>query len=217
LNAESRTRPDPAGVNVHRVRPSPARATLLIVGGVVVVVVVVVAIVLVLSLHGGGKSSGQGSTAGHRVANTGSGAKAHKQTSSHQGESSVAASPASTAVVVLNGTNTNGLAHSLANDLQQGGYSQAEPMNGTPPGSHATTVVEYTSGHRADAQGVASAIGVTRVQPIEAAVSSLAGSATVVVVAGEDKAAAVGETSGAAGASSENNSEAAGASSATGQ
>jgi len=200
LNAESRTRPDPAGVNVHRVRPSPARATLLIVGGVVVVVVVVVAIVLVLSLHGGGKSSGQGSTAGHRVANTGSGAKAHKQTSSHQGESSVAASPASTAVVVLNGTNTNGLAHSLANDLQQGGYSQAEPMNGTPPGSHATTVVEYTSGHR-----------------IDAAVSSLAGSATVVVVAGEDKAAAVGETSGAAGASSENNSEAAGASSATGQ
>ena len=71
-------------------------------------------------------------------------------------------------------------------------------MNGTPPGSHPTTVVEYTSGHRAEAQGVASALSVTQVQPIETAVSSLAGSATVVVVAGEDKASAVGETSGAA-------------------
>ena len=186
----------------------------------------VVAVVLVLSLHGGGKSSGQGSpNAGGGVAKTGSttAAKAHKQSSSHQGESSVAGSPASTAVVVLNGTSTNGLAHSLANDLQQGGYSQADAMDGTPPGSHATTVVEYTSGHRADAQGVASALSVTRVQPIEAAVASLAGSATVVVVAGEDKAAAVGETSGtsgasgAAGANGENNSEAAGANSAAGQ
>jgi hypothetical protein len=184
---------------------------------------VVVAIALVLSLHGGGKSSGQSPTVGRSVAKTGAGTKAHRQTGAHHGESSVAASPASTAVVVLNGTNVNGLAHNLASDLQQGGYSQAEAMNGTPPGSHATTVVEYTSGHRADAQGVASAIGVTKVQPIEAAISSLAGSATVVVVAGEDKAAAVGETSGAgaggesnAGAASENNSES-GASSAAGQ
>jgi hypothetical protein len=191
---------------------------MLILGGVVVVVV---AIVLVLSLHGGGKSSGQGSSnAGGSVTNTGSTTtKTHKRTSSHQGESTVAANPASTAVVVLNGTSTNGLAHSLANDLQQGGYSQAAAMNGTPPGSHATTVVEYTGGHRADAQGVASALSVTRVQPIEAAVSSLAGSATVVVVAGEDKASTAGETSGtpgAAGASSEDNSEVAGANGAAG-
>jgi hypothetical protein len=120
------------------------------------------------------------------------------------------------AVVVLNGTSTNGLAHSLAKDLQQGGYSHAEAMSGTPPGSHATTVVEYTSGRRADAQSVASALSVTRVQPIEAAISSLAGSATVVVLAGEDKATAAGETPGAAGESSENNSEAAGAGSAAG-
>jgi hypothetical protein len=219
LNAESRARrPDSASKSIHRARRSPARATLLILGGVIVVVV---AVVLVLSLHGGGKSSGAGSSsAGGGTASTGSTtAKTHKQPSSHQGESSVAGNPASTAVVVLNGTNVNGLAHSLANDLQQGGYSQAAAMDGTPPGSHATTVVEYTSGHRADAQGVASALSVTRVQPIEAAISSLAGSATVVVLAGEDKAAAVGETSGAsgaAGASSENNSEAAGAGSAAG-
>ena len=93
-------------------------------------------------------------------------------------------------MAVLNGTNTTGLAHSLSKDLQQSGYSQAMALNGTPPGSHPITVVEYTSGHRADAQGVARALGVTQVQPLEAAVSSLAGAATVVVVAGEDKAAA---------------------------
>jgi hypothetical protein len=173
---------------------------MLIVSGVVVVVV---AIVLVLSLHGGGgKPSGQSPTAGENVAKTGTPAKTHRRASSHQGESSVAGSPASMAVVVLNGTSTNGLAHSLASDLQQGGYSHAEAMNGTPPGSHATTVVEYTSGHRADAEGVASALSVTQVQPLEAAVSSLAGSATVVVVVGEDKAGAAGETSEAAGANS---------------
>lgn len=186
------------GVNVHRVRRSPARATMLIVGGVVAVVV---AIVLVSSLHGGGKSNGQGSAGGQSVAKTGSSTNAHRQTSSHQGESSVAASPASTAVVVLNGTTTNGLAHTLASDLQQGGYSRAEAMDGTPPGSHATTVVQYTSGHQAQARAVASALGVAQVQPIEAVVSSLAGSATVVVVAGEDKAGAVGETPEGAGAS----------------
>jgi hypothetical protein len=217
LNAESRARrSDPAGVSVHRVGRSPARATMLILGGVLVVVV---AIVLVLSLHGGGKSSGQGSTnAGGARASTGSttATKAHKRTSTHQGESSVVGNPASMAVVVLNGTSTNGLAHGLAKDLQQGGYSKAEAMTGTPPGSHATTVVEYTSGHRADAQAVASSLSVTQVQPIEAAISSLASAATVVVLAGEDKAAAAGETSGAAGASSENNSEAAGAGSAAG-
>jgi hypothetical protein len=38
---------------------------------------------------------------------------------------------------------------------------------------------------------VASALSVTQVQPMEAAVSSLVGSATVVVIAGADKAAAV--------------------------
>jgi hypothetical protein len=96
-------------------------------------------------------------------------------------------------VAVLNGTNTTGLAHRLSTNLQQSGYTQATALNGTPPGSHATTVVEYTSGHRAEAQAVASSLGVTQVQPMETAVASLAGASTVVVVAGADKAAAVGE------------------------
>jgi LytR cell envelope-related transcriptional attenuator len=177
---------------------------MLIVGGVIVVVV---ALVLVLSSGGGGKSTGQGSSAGQSAASsaasTTSSAPSHKHASSHQSESSApAASPAATSVAVLNGTNTTGLAHSLSKVLQQSGYSQATALNGTPPGSHTITLVEYTAGHRADAQGVASALGVAQVQPMEAAVSSLASPAIVVVVAGADKAAGVsgGETSGAGGA-----------------
>ncbi len=104
-------------------------------------------------------------------------------------------SPAEAQVAVLNGTSTPNLAHRLSASLQQSGYSQATPLNGTPPGSHQTTVVEFSSGHRAEAAQVARALGVTQVQPIEAAVSPLAGSSTVVVIAGLDKAGAGGEAS----------------------
>jgi LytR cell envelope-related transcriptional attenuator len=167
---------------------------MLILGGVVVVVV---ALVLVLSSGGGGKSSSRGSASTQGGAKTSSSTTsathtAGKQTSSHHSESSVAvASPAALTVTVLNGTNTNGLAHSLADDLQQSGYLRATALNGSPPGSHTTTTVEYTSGHRAEAQAVGKALEVTRLQPMETGVSSLAGAATVVVIAGEDKAASV--------------------------
>lgn len=103
--------------------------------------------------------------------------------------------PAEAQVAVLNGTGTPNLAHRLSASLQQSGYSQATPLNGTPAGSHQTTIVEYTSGHHAEAEQVARALGVTQVQPIEAAVSPLAGSSTVVVIAGLDKAGAGGEAS----------------------
>ncbi len=201
LSAESRARRTDTKVPPSRAGRSTARPTILIVGGVIAVVVV--AVVLVLSSGGGGKSSVQGSTAGQ---SSGQGTATathhthHTQTSPNHGESSApAASHASTTVAVLNGTSINGLAHSLSKDLQQSGYVQANALNGTPPGSHPTTIVEYSSGHHAEAQGVASALSVTQVQPMETAVSSLAGTATVVVIAGEDKASAVGETSGAGG------------------
>jgi hypothetical protein len=172
---------------------------MLVVGGVIVIVV---ALVLVLTSGGGGKSNGQGSGAGQGTKTTTSTSNGthQKQLSSHHSASAGAgaASPASTTVAVLNGTSTNGLAHSLSKDLQQSGYSQAAALSGTPPGSHASTVVEYASGHHAEAQGVASALSVTQVQPMETAVASLAGAATVVVIAGEDKAAALGASSGEA-------------------
>jgi hypothetical protein len=89
---------------------------------------------------------------------------------------------------VLNGTETTGLAHRVSSELQQGGYSQATALNGRPPGTNQHSVVQYTSGHRGEAEAVAHSLGVSQVQPIESAVTALAGSANVVVIVGADKA-----------------------------
>ena len=166
---------------------SPRRTVLLIAAGVVVVAAGVA--VALTSL--GGSSGGKALSATSR-ATTRHGAAAHKGHSSKSRSSAPktpAASPAETDVAVLNATETNGLAHRTAAELQQGGYSQATALNGRPPGSGQVSVVEYASGHQAEAEGVARSAGVTHVQPIEAAVSALSGSATVVVIVGDDKAA----------------------------
>jgi hypothetical protein len=94
-------------------------------------------------------------------------------------------------VVVLNGTGTTGLAHRISGQLRQSGYTRATALNGRPPGANQVTAVEYASGHRSEAQGVARALGVTQAQPMEATVASLSGSATIVVIVGLDKASAV--------------------------
>ncbi len=105
---------------------------------------------------------------------------------------------------MLNGTATAGLAHRISASLQQSGYSQATPLDGVPPGTRQTTVVEYSSGHRSEASGVAHALGVSQVEPMEASVSALVNGSTVVVVAGLDKAT----PAGAAEASSSSSNEA---------
>jgi hypothetical protein len=173
----------------------------LIVGAVVVAVV---AVVLVISSLGGSSGKGASSTSASTTAAHARVHHSHTSTSvpTHSSEASApVVSPAEAQVAVLNGTSTPNLAHRLSSSLQQSGYSQATPLNGTPPGGHQTTVVQYSPGHRVEATRVAQALGVTQVQPIEAAVSPLAGSSTVVVIAGLDKAGAGGEaSSGGSGA-----------------
>jgi len=99
--------------------------------------------------------------------------------------------PAETIVTVLNGTEKPRLAHRISGQLQQSGYSQANALSGHPGGANATTVVEYASGHQADAEGVARSLSVKQVQPLESAVAPLAGPAKVVVIVGADTAAKV--------------------------
>ena len=89
---------------------------------------------------------------------------------------------------VLNGTEEEGLAARTATQLQQGGYAKAAALHGKPPGTGQLSVVEYTAGHRAEAEAVAHSVSVTHVLPIEAAVTADAGSANVVVIVGADKA-----------------------------
>lgn len=154
------------------------------------VLAVAVLVVVVLSVTGssGTSSATQSSTT---AVNTG-----HTPTKSHTRHTSTeasapAASPAETSVAVLNGTQTTGLAHTISGNLRQSGYTQAIALNGQPPGENRITVVEYTHGHRADAEGVARTLSVTHVQPMESTAASLSGSATVVVIVGLDKAATV--------------------------
>ena len=149
------------------------------------VAVLVAAVVLILSNSGGGSST---ASSAHRTAGGASGA-AHART--HATHGSTAAGAGAVNVAVLNGTGTAGLAHRVAGELRQSGYSQATPMGGSPPGSNQVTVVEYASGHQGDAEGVARSLGVGQAQPMEASVASLSGSATVVVIVGPDKAATV--------------------------
>jgi hypothetical protein len=199
----------PAGTGPKYFKParSPARATLLIVGSVIVAVVLLLVVVSALKGSGSGGAPSGPTTVNTQSPNNG---KSHN----------ILVSPAATAVTVLNGTDTNGLAHHLATDLQQSGYGRAEASSAVPPGTYSTTVVEYTDGHRSEASGVAKALDVTRVQPISATTASLASSAMVVVVAGADQAAllegAGAQGNGEAAAGSAGNGEASGGESAAG-
>jgi hypothetical protein len=171
---------------VYAAKRSRGRTIALIAVGVLVVAVA--AVVAVTSLGGSSSpkhaSSGATTTAS-RTATT------HAKHSTHKAAKSApkapAVSPAETSVAVLNATEAEGLAHRTASALQQGGYSQAEALSGKPPGSGQVSVVEYTSGHQAEAEGVARSASITHVLPIEAAVTALAGSANVVVIVGADK------------------------------
>src|SRR4029077_18736225 len=163
-----RAEPAPAPIRRYRAeRRSPARASLLIVGGVIVGVAVLVAVLL--SLGGGSKHGSSSSSANATSSSSAAGGSVSRTKSTSGGSprtsSAATVSPAATNVVVLNGTGTTGLAHKISGELVQRGYSKATALNGRPPGSNQVTVVEYDNGHRADAQSVAHALGVTQAQP----------------------------------------------------
>jgi LytR cell envelope-related transcriptional attenuator len=156
----------------------------------VVGLAVVIALAVVLLTKGGGSSPPKtvGSTSVTSPSTVTTAGKPHHKKAAKPGVK--AAPPAETTVSVLNGTETTGLAHRISSSLQQSGYSQATALTGRPPGANEATVVEYASGHQADAEGVARTLSVSHLQPEEQAVAVLAGSASVVVIVGADKAKA---------------------------
>lgn len=150
----------------------------------------IVALAIVLATRSSNNPSGSAASQGTAEARTSSTASKHKRPAKKPTKPAVTTTPpAETSVTVLNGTETEGLARRVASELQQGGYSQAAAAFGRPPGANEATVVEYATGHQADAEGIAHSLSVSHVQPIEQAVSALAPSATVVVIVGTDKAA----------------------------
>ena len=72
-------------------------------------------------------------------------------------------------------------------ELQQSGYSQATALDGQPAGRQPVTVVQYASGHQADAEGVARSLSVRARAADGSGCRPLAGSAKVVVIVGADK------------------------------
>jgi LytR cell envelope-related transcriptional attenuator len=190
--ASARSPGGAGGPKYYKPERSPRRRMALIVGGAIVGVVAIV--VAVSALKGGGGAARPATQASSPV-------ETQPASSSHKASHPAVTNPAEIAVAVLNGTSTAGLAHHLAADLQQSGYTHAVALGGVPPGTHATTVVEYSHAHRADAQAVAKALNVTQLQATEPAISSLAGTATVVVLAGVDQATQLG--GGGAGSNGE--------------
>jgi hypothetical protein len=163
----------------------PRRRIFLIAAGAVVIV----ALVVVLLVGGGSSPSKTASSPSHGtpgVTVTSTGGK--HATSTKKKAAAAITPPAETAVTVLNGTETEGLARRIAGQLQQGGYTQAVASFNRPPGANEVTVVEYSSGQQANAEAVAHSLAVSHVQPMEQAVAVLAGSAKVVVIVGADKA-----------------------------
>jgi hypothetical protein len=152
-------------------------------------VLAILALVLVLATKGSSspKKGGSGTSANSGSVTQTTTSTSHRKSSSKTKQAK-ATPPAETSVVVLNGTEQTGLAHRISSELQQNGYSQADALDGRPPGANEATVVEYASGHQADAAGVAKSLAVSHVEPMEQAVAVLAGSAKVVVVVGTDKA-----------------------------
>jgi hypothetical protein len=140
-----------------------------------------------------GGSSGKGARTSSNTAatttTTPTTGKHHSHSTKAAAHQPKAAPPGETSVVVLNGTETTGLATRIAAQLQQGGYNQAAARYGRPPGANEVTVVEYAPGHQADATQLARSLSVTHVEPVEQGVAALAGAGTsVVVVVGADKA-----------------------------
>jgi hypothetical protein len=167
----------------------PARRSIaMIAGGAVVAVLVLMIAAGVFSGGGSSSTATNGSSATTRASSHAK--RASSKRSSHRSVAAVsgAASPSEINVVVLNGTETAMLAHHFASKLTQMGYSKAIALGGRPEGTNQVTVVDYASGHRADAESVAHALGISTVQPIESSASALAGSANVAVIVGLDRA-----------------------------
>lgn len=161
-------------------------------------------VALVVLLTSGGGSPSKNASTSTSPSTLSSSTRETSRTSTHSSETPLpATSPSETHVVVLNGTETGGLAHRLSGNLQQSGYTLAAALNGHPSG-YSATVVEYAPGHRTDARHVAQTLGVSQTKPIESSIAAMdGGSATVVVVAGNDLASAgTGSATGASGTGS---------------
>jgi len=94
--------------------------------------------------------------------------------------------PAGFSVSVLNGTTVNGLAGVVGDKAEAEGFKVVNKTN-FPDQTRAESAVLYADGAAREARAVARKLGISQIEPIDAASQELAGPATVVVVAGADQ------------------------------
>ena len=97
-------------------------------------------------------------------------------------------------VTVLNGTAINGLAQTVATEVQSNGYPLGQVSASSDPSFERTTVL-YADGQKAAAQKVSSDLGLDprKVEPFDRDDRLVAGGADVIVIAGEDRVQTAGE------------------------
>jgi hypothetical protein len=95
--------------------------------------------------------------------------------------------PGDISVFVLNGTNVEGLAAKVGDNVEENKFDLQHPLS-TDPEHFDQSVVMYSKGQREEAEKVARSLGIKPVQPIDRQTQQLAGDADVVVIAGEDRA-----------------------------
>lgn len=157
-------------------------------------------VIAATTLFGGGgdKPAGSGSGSGNsaQTDDAGSGGSGSGSTKS---TTPAPVDPASVRVMVLNGTQVNGLAQQVTDRLSGKGYGTSQPNTYSSDQTLTTTMVQYRSGHATEARQVAKDLGLqsSAAQPIDANVSVAAPeTADVIVVTGQDLAG----TTDAAGA-----------------
>jgi len=105
-------------------------------------------------------------------------------------QASHAVKPSEIEVTVLNGTAVEGLAGTYGNMVERKGFQLGAVSNSRS--SFADSVVMFASGNGREAHMVATALQISKVQPMTAEIASLSAGAPVAVVIGEDNASTAG-------------------------
>jgi hypothetical protein len=189
LRVPGATTPPPSRLS----EPEPEHGSRLAVFGAIgaIVVVAIVAVVLLTGALGGDPKTQTPNTIGVPATGDPSANSSETKTTTGSKGSTPAAAPApgSYTVAVLNGTTVPGLARGVATRLQNTKFRIGNVTNAATQ-DRSATLVEYATGHRAEADAVAKAIDVGRdaIQPLSPGSKTIAGDqATVVVTVGSDQ------------------------------
>jgi hypothetical protein len=161
--------------------PEPRYIALIVVG---ILVIGIGAVYGISQIGGSGAKNTSGKTAAKTTPASGGGAT----TTPAVKRKPKPLSPSKITVAVLNGTNSNGLASQIADQLQQQGFVRGNTNNALTQGQQTQSVVEYSANNKAAAQLVANKLAISDTEPIDPQTQQRAGDASVAVIIGADKA-----------------------------